>query len=111
MKKTIMIDGKPVKFSCTAGTLLLYRELFEHGMMEDAQALVDRAKNGNLDDDSIEILARIAYTMAKEADPTAPDNMREWLRQYELISFYSILPEIIALWSGSASPTVTAKKK
>lgn len=111
MERTITIDGKAVRFVSTAGTLLRYREYFGHGMMEDAQTLIDRAKTGTVDDESLEIFTRIAYTMAKQADPTITGGVSEWLDQFELMSFYSILPEIITLWSGSVMPTVTAKKK
>ena len=40
----------------------------------------------------------IAYVMAKHGDPSQPDNIGEWLDQFEMFDIYEILPQILDMW-------------
>lgn len=40
----------------------------------------------------------IAYVMAKHGDPSQPDNIEEWLDQFEMFDIYEILPQILDMW-------------
>ena len=46
----------------------------------------------------MEIFENVAYIMAYHADNTIPDNIDDWLDQFEMFSIYEVLPEILALW-------------
>ena len=50
--------------------------------------------------------------MAKQGDPeNVPDDVNEWLDQFNTFSIYVVLPSLIELWNLSGMPTVEAKKK
>ena len=40
----------------------------------------------------------MTYIMAYHADNTIPDNIDDWLDQFEMFFIYEVLPEILALW-------------
>ena len=109
-EKTINISGKPVKFASTAGTLRRYRHKFHRDLMVDAQKLVKASQIGEMDVDTLEVFEALAYTMAKQGDPTIPDDPDEWLDQFDTFSVYEVMPELIALWVGSVAPIEESKK-
>ena len=47
---------------------------------------------------SLEMFENIAYVMAKHGDPSQPDNIEEWLDQFEMFDIYEILPQILDMW-------------
>ena len=49
--------------------------------------------------------------MAKHADPTQPDNIDDWLDQFEMFAIYEVLPVILELWSVNIATQVESKKK
>lgn len=110
MEKSINIGGKTVKFASTAGTLRRYRHKFHRDLMVDAQKLVKAAAAGEMDVDTLEVFESLAYTMAKQADQTVPDDPDEWLDQFDTFSIYDILPDLIGLWVSSAAPIEESKK-
>lgn len=110
MEKTITISGKKVKFASTAGTLRRYRHLFHRDLMIDAQKLVKSTQIGEMDVDALEIFEALAYTMAKQADPSIPDDPDEWLDGFDTFSVYEVMPDLIALWVGSVAPMEESKK-
>lgn len=110
MEKTLNISGKSVKFVSTAGTLRRYRHKFHRDLMVDAQKLVKAAQIGEMDVDTLEIFESLAYTMAKQADPSIPDDPDEWLDGFDTFSVYEVMPELIALWVGSVAPMEESKK-
>ena len=48
MEKTIVIDGKEVKFKATANTPRLYRLKFRRDMIQDMAKLAEQQKNGKI---------------------------------------------------------------
>lgn len=112
MERTITIDGKPVKFKCTAGTVRAYRQLFTRDLLVDIQRLQSlKEDSDDLSGEALEVFERIAYTMAKQADDTIPDDVDEWLDSFEMFSVYKALPEIIKMWALSQTTLSTPKKK
>lgn len=112
MEKTISIDGKDVKFKATASTIRRYRERFGRDLLLDFQKLQSDASGGeSLGADTLGIFENLAFTMAKQADPTIPDDPDEWLDGFEMFSIYLVLPQIVELWQLSNLPTSTSKKK
>ena len=60
--------------------------------------------------DDLEIFENVAYIMAYHADNTIPDNIDDWLDQFEMFSIYEVLPEILSLWGTNLITDVEAKK-
>ena len=114
--KTIEIDGSRVTFAASSGTLRRYRDKFQRDMMQDMDKLVG-AMSGNSESEStlgigdLEIFENVAYVMAKQADPTVPDDIYDWLDKFEIFSIYQILPHIIELWGLNMETMTDAKKK
>ena len=50
------------------------------------------------------------YIMAYHADNTIPDNIDDWLDQFEMFSIYEVLPEILALWGTNLITDIDSKK-
>ena len=49
--------------------------------------------------------------MAKHADPAQPDTPEEWLEQFNVLSLYQALPDIIELWRLNNMSVAESKKK
>lgn len=49
--------------------------------------------------------------MARQYDGSIPDNVDEWLEQFEMFSIYKVLPAILELWSLNNKTTAVPKKK
>lgn len=111
MLKTINIDGKNVTFKATAATIRNYRLMFGRDLLLDFQKLTSDATDETFSTESLTIFENLAYTMAKQADPSIPDTADEWLDEFDMLSIYVVLPEIVELWRLSANPVSTPKKK
>ncbi len=112
MEKVINIDGKAVKLKATAGTIRQYRARFGRDLLLDFQKLQTEAGSGQtLTADTLTVFENLAFTMAKQADPTIPDTADEWLDGFEMFSIYQVLPEIVTLWVSSQTPVATEKKE
>lgn len=113
MEKTIVIDGKSVKFKATAATLRIYRMKFQRDLMVDLAKLTMglKANNNNFNIIDLEVFENVAYVMAKQADPTIPDTADEWLDGFETFAIRDILPGILSLWSGNMHRVNPSKKK
>lgn len=111
MEKVINIDGKDVKFKATAGTIRHYRQRFGRDLLLDFQKLQKEASSGvTLSTGALTVFENLSFIMAKQADPTIPDDPDEWLDGFEVFSIYAVLPEIVTLWTKSEVPTATPKK-
>lgn len=111
MERTITIDDKPVKFKCTAGTVRAYRQIFTRDLLVDITSLQGMKNSEDFSGEALEVFERIAYTMAKQADNTIPDDMDEWLDSFEMFSIYTALPQIVEMWALSQKTLSTPKKK
>jgi len=112
MEKTINIDGKDVRFISTASTLRRYRQKFQRDLLEDMPQLLSAAQTMKLDAQALNTFESLAYIMAKQGDPeNVPDDVNDWLDQFNTFSIYVVLPSLIELWNLSGMPTVEAKKK
>lgn len=111
MEKKISIDGREVPFKATASTTRRYRERFNRDLFVDINSLVPRASTGELKADDLQIFENIAYIMAKQGDPTIPDDPDDWLDTFEFLSIYEVLPQIIELWGLNVQTLENPKKK
>lgn len=112
MEKIIRIDEKDVKFKATAATIRKYRETFGRDLLMDFQTLQEQTGSGEtLTVEALTIFENLAFTMAKQADPSIPDTADEWLDTFNMFSIYIVLPQIVELWQLSNLPLSTSKKK
>ena len=114
--KSIEIDGRLVSFKASAAVPRIYRLKFGRDIFSDIDKLVDATQGGDaaestLDVETLTIFEDVAYTMAKYADPSAPETPEEWLDTFDMFSIYFILPQIIELWRLNTKVMVESKKK
>ena len=110
MEKTIKIGDQEIRFKATASTTRRYRQRFNRDLFVDINKLISNAQNG-LTAGDLECFENVAYIMAKQADENIPDDPDEWLDQFEMMSVYEVLPEILELWGLNAMTLETPKKK
>lgn len=113
--KTIEIDGKEVTFKASAAVPRMYRLKFRRDIFKDMGDLMKDIKSSDeeisgLSIESLEIFENIAYMMAKYADPNVPDDIDEWLEQFNTFSIYMVMPHIIDLWGLNIEQQAESKK-
>ena len=122
MDKTIMIDGREVKFRATARTPRLYRMLTNRDMIKDMNILSKAFKEskkskddggfGNLTTEHLMIFEDSAYVMARHANPDMPEQTADdWLDTFNMFDIYEIFPQIFELWNLNTVQTAESKKK
>lgn len=103
MEKTLIIDGKEVRFKSTAAVPLRYKAQFGKDFFAEILKMGALEKLGKLDPKKItradlegldfEVFYNIAWTMAKTADPKIPDPIT-WLDQFEEFPMIEIIPAL-----------------
>lgn len=105
MEKTLVIDGKKVKFKATAGFLYRYRTNFgieysaELAKIGTLAQKIKKAKEKNTDilalsaDIDSRVYQRILWTYAKTADPTIPE-IETWLDEFEGFNAQEIVSQL-----------------
>lgn len=112
MEKTINIDGRPVVFKCTAATPRIYRQRFGNDILVDSEKLLRAVKaGGTLTVEALQTFENLAFVMARQGDPSIPDDPIEWLDTFTVFSIYDILPQLIQLWNQSNQGIEKVKKK
>ena len=114
--RTIEIAGKQVSFKASAAIPRLYRIKFGRDIFKDLislRGLVKDSEEGEitLSNADLEIFENVAYLMSKHADPTQPDNIDDWLDQFDMFAIYEVLPVILELWTANIATQVESKKK
>ena len=61
--------------------------------------------------EDLEIFENVAYIMAYHADNSIPQDINDWLDQFDMFSIYEVLPQILELWGDNMQTDVTAKKE
>lgn len=115
MEKTIVIDGKDVKFKTSGAVLLRYKAQFGKDYLSEIIKLAALEKLGNKKKIStediqgldFEVMYNVAWVLAKTADPTIPDPMA-WLDSFEEFPMMDIIPELTPMITSSMTQT---KKK
>lgn len=111
MEKLINIGDRDILFKATASTTRKYREKFNRDLFMDIQEMQDNLEKGALSVVNLECFENIAYIMAKQADDTIPNEPDEWLDQFEMLSIYEVLPQLIKLWKSNTKTLNEPKKK
>lgn len=115
ISKVINVNGKEVAFRASATIPRLYRAKFKRDIFKDLSKLESSFK-GNSEAGSsfaiedLEIFENVAYIMAFHADHSIPDNIDDWLDQFDMFSIYEVLPEILELWGTNLITDVESKK-
>lgn len=116
LQKTVPISGKEVTFRSSATIPRLYRIKFKRDIFKDLAKLEKSYKDkagadgSTMEIEDLEIFENVAYIMAYHADHTVPDNIDDWLDQFEMFSIYEVLPEILELWGSNLITDVQSKK-
>lgn len=135
MVKVIEIDGKKLTFKSSAAIPRIYRLKFKRDIFVDlnkikkavdAQRKLAKEKaedSGNEDaveneevlesslpPETLDMFENIAFLMNRHGDPSQPNNIDDWLDQFEMFDIYKVLPEILDLW-GEENLTSSSLKK
>ena len=98
MEKTLTIDGKMIKFKCTGGTLMRYRNQFNSEFLADLTAL-NRVQSDPTKI-SFAVIENMIWSFAKTADPAVPDP-QTWYDSFDEIDIYEVWTELSDLVSQS----------
>ena len=115
LKREIEICGKTIPFRSSATVPRLYRAKFKRDIFKDLSKL-EKSYKGKTEDgdefqiDDLEIFENVAYIMAYHADNSIPASIDDWLDQFDMFSFYEVLPQILELWGDNLATEVAAKK-
>lgn len=101
MEKTIMIDGKPVTFKSSGGTLIRYRNQFNQEFLTDYTALLNA--NGRLESFTTKSIEQMIWALAKTADDRIPD-LLSWYDSFETFDIWEVWSELSALVSQTLEP-------
>ena len=115
VRKNIEIDGKEVALKASAAIPRIYRLKFQRDIYKDISMLEkslgdNSEEESNLDLFSLEMFENIAFIMAKHADPSIPDEVEDWLDEFNTFSIYQVLPQLIELWGMNIKTDAEAKK-
>lgn len=115
IKREIEICGQLIPFRSSATVPRLYRAKFKKDIFKDLQRLQKAYSDKQTDGvefqiDDLEIFENVAYIMAYHADNSIPQDIEEWLDQFEMFSIYEILPQLLELWGDNMQTDVAAKK-
>lgn len=117
IKKTVSIDGIEVTLKASAAVPLLYRTKFRRDIFIDFAKIQKAIQGEDVEEkedasiDAMEVIEKIAYVMAKHADPQGvPDSIEDWLDQFSMLGIYSIMTEIFELWGANIETKSTSKK-
>ena len=136
MRKTITINGTEYKFKSSAAIARIYRLKFGRDIFVDMQKIEKQIKiqqrlkdemqkkcekegtefdesefESEIPIESLEMFENIAFLMHKHGDTTQPDDINEWLDQFETFDIYEILPEIMDMWKAENKQMSVSKKK
>ena len=103
LSKTIKVGDKEVAFRSSATIPRLYRAKFKRDIFKDLSKLESSYKDNSEAGSSfaiedLEIFENVAYIMAYHADHNIPEDIDDWLDQFEMFSIYEVLPEILELF-------------
>ncbi len=113
MIREITIDGKSVPMKATASTAIRYRQWFNSDLLKDMMELykVQSTNSQEFSYEQLEMFLHLAYTMAKQADSSIPNDCNDWLDEFSVFPIEEVFPEVIDLWQTSIQTLDKGKKK
>lgn len=116
MEKTILIDGRELKFKATASTPRVYRQAFGRDLFVDINSLIAGiSAEADIPVDCLDAFENIAFCLNMQAEgvklerENIEEKMSEWLDQFETFSVYHIFPKLMELWRANTEQTVEPK--
>ncbi|MCH3943063.1 MAG: hypothetical protein WAY93_05690 [Atopobiaceae bacterium] len=103
----IEVGGRTVAMRATAATPRHYRIRFRRDLFADLIKLSNKVKDKSEEEaalsiDDLSIFENVAYVMAKDGDPSGvPDDIDQWLDQFDMFSIWEVLPQVLDLWNVS----------
>lgn len=130
VKKTIKIDGKDVEFAASASIPRLYRLRFRRDIFRDISKIEKSVKEeevkkkkaqkegeeiqSEIPIEDLEMFENVSFIMAEHAakkkGESFPDNIEDWLDEFNTFSIYQVFPEIIKLWNMNYETMENSKK-
>lgn len=124
MKKQIVISGIECNLKSSAAIPRMYRLKFGRDIFVDMQKIRKSIEDQNkakeilrkqaeesgeeFDEsqvessmplESLEMFENIAFLMHKHGDSSQPNDIDEWLDQFETFDIYKVMPEILEMWN------------
>ena len=110
MRKTINIAGKEVELKATASTIRKYRNWFGRDLLVDFKKIQKAsAKGAEATTDIMEIIEDLTYVMARQADPTIPVTVDDWLDSFDAFPVQDFAIDVIKLWAESMNVKIEPK--
>lgn len=125
LTKTIKIDDKEVLFAASAAIPRIYRIQFQRDIFQDMAKIEKSVKKSqdkkktkvsesDIPIEDLEMFENVAFAMAKHAAQKKgqdfPEDVYDWLDQFDTFSIYTIFPEIVKLWNLNQQTQAEAKK-
>lgn len=98
MEKTLIIDGRQIKFKSTGGVMMRYRNQFNADFLAEVRALSDEQF-------SFASVERIVWVLAKTADNSIPEP-QTWFDGFDSIDLLSVWQELSPLITASLNTKV-----
>lgn len=136
MRKTIVIGGVECNFKTSAAVPRMYRLKFKRDIFNDLNSIDRQVKaqkkkmeeekqialekglefdaseyESTLPVQTLTIFENIAFIMHKHGDPSQPQEIDDWLDQFETFDIYEIFPEIIEMWNDENKQMSEPKKE
>lgn len=112
MRKTIKIAGKDVELKATASTIRKYRAWFGRDLLIDFKKIQKSSVGvggAEATAEAIEIIEDLTYTMARQADPSIPGNVDDWLDSFDAFPIQDFVIEVVSLWADSLQIKIELK--
>ena len=126
LTETIKIDDKEVLFAASAAIPRIYRIQFRRDIFQDMAKIEKSVKKSqdkqtgtkvsesDIPIEDLEMFENVAFVMAKHAAQKKgqdfPEDVYDWLDQFDTFSIYTIFPEIVKLWNLNQQTQAEAKK-
>ena len=118
IEKKFLVDGQEIPFRTSAALPRLYRQFFGSDVFIDLNNIrtkTVKSKKGKseatLPPEALLTIENLAYTMAKHADPSIPDDVNEWLGQFSTTAIYMISQEIMLMWNEEQKTSSVPKNQ
>lgn len=104
IKSTLKVGDKEVELACSASTPLKYKRMYGKDLLQEMSNMSETQ--------DVTELSKLAYVMAKQANPNIEDNIDDWLDNFNLLDFYNanVIENILDLWGKNVKQLSKPKK-
>ncbi len=112
MRKTVNIAGKDVDLKANGMTLIKYKDQFGRDLIVDFNAVQKAFEtDGAISGETFEIVAKLTYTMARQADKSMLMNFEDWMDQFDYFPISEFGADVIIFWASSINATSEVQSK